>query len=325
MKKPIETIGGRDGDFSATHSHNQIKPFDRRNRSSRRRRCVRPTKTISPLPIDLKKEIQDVAVEYVAGAHHKVSPVELCNILSNRYFIGARQVRPIISSLLTAGELSYTYEYGTSYLEISVQRLLNISERIIILPPGVDRDPQKSSATVRISTGASFGSGRHPTTRLALRALDAAVSLATPQFNDSDTALLDIGTGSGILAITALQLGISRALGIDPDPCARVEAAENADLNGLASRFTIMDQPLSRLPHSEKFTIITANLRYPTLVRLCGTIVSHLASVGLLLFSGIKSDELTFIMEVYGEKGFVCRWQAVEKGWVGLVLQQPDR
>jgi hypothetical protein len=42
---------------------------------------------------------------------------------------------------------------------------------------------------------------------------------------------------------------------------------------------------------------------------------------GLLVFSGIKSDELTFIMEVYGKKGFACRWQATEKGWVGLVLQ----
>jgi ribosomal protein L11 methylase PrmA len=55
---------------------------------------------------------------------------------------------------------------------------------------------------------------------------------------------------------------------------------------------------------------------------LCRTIVSHLATVGLLVFSGIKSDELTFIMEVYGKKGFACRWQATEKGWVGLVLQQ---
>jgi ribosomal protein L11 methyltransferase len=160
---------------------------------------------------------------------------------------------------------------------------------------------------------------------LALRALDAALSLATAQFNDSDTALLDIGTGSGVLAIAALQLGIHRAVGIDPDPCARVEAAGNAVLNGLASRFTITDEPLSRLPYREKFTIITANLRYPTLVRMCGKIVSHQATGGLLVLSGIKSDEQAVVMAVYGEKGLACRWQATEKGWVGLVLQQTDR
>jgi ribosomal protein L11 methyltransferase len=267
-------------------------------------------------------EIQKVAVEYVAGALHKVSPVELCNVLSNRYFLGARQVRPIIRNLLTAGELSYTYEYGTSYLEISVQRPLNISERIAILPPGLEQDPRKSPAAVRISSGASFGSGRHPTTRLALRAIDAAMSPSTAQFNDNDTALLDIGTGSGILAIAALQLGINRAVGIDPDPCARVEAAENAVLNGLASRFLITGQPLSQQLDGEQFAMITANLRYPTLVRLCGTIVSHLATAGLLALSGIKSDEQSVVMAVYGEKGFTCRWQATEKGWVGLVLQQ---
>ena len=114
-------------------------------------------------------EIEHFAVEYITGALHKVSPGELRNVLSNRYFLGPRQVRSIIRSLLTAGELSYTYEYGTSYLEISVQRPLNVTERIVILPPGVDSDSGKSSAAVRISTGASFGSGRHPTTRLALR------------------------------------------------------------------------------------------------------------------------------------------------------------
>jgi ribosomal protein L11 methyltransferase len=271
------------------------------------------------------KEIEDVAVEYVAGSLHKVSPGELRSVLSKRYFLGACQVRSIIKRLLTAGELSYTYEYGTSYLEISVQRPLTVTKRIVILPPGVDLNPGNSSAAVRISSGASFGSGRHPTTRLALRGIDAAVSLASAQLDDKYSALLDIGTGSGVLAIVALQLGIPRAVGIDPDPCARAEAMENAVLNGLESRFTIIDQPLSRLPHGDEFTVITANLRYPTLVRLCGTIVSHLAMDGLLVFSGIKSDELAFIMEVYGKKGFARRWQATEKGWVGLVLQQIHR
>lgn len=322
MKRPTETSDRRDGNPSSAKSYNQVQPLERRNRSSRRRRCSRPTTIISSFPIDLKDEIQDFAVEYVTGALNKVSPGELQKVLSNRYFLGARQVRQIIRCLLTAGELSYTYEYGTSYLEISVQQPLYVTERIVILPPGVDLDPGKSSAAVRISSGAAFGSGRHPTTRLALRAIDAAMSPATAQFNDNDTALLDIGTGSGILAMAALQLGITRAVGIDPDPCARVEAAENAVLNGLASRFLITGQPLSQQSDGEQFAMITANLRYPTLVRLCGTIVSHLASAGLLVLSGIKSDEQAVVMAVYGEKGFTCRWQATEKGWVGLVLQQ---
>jgi ribosomal protein L11 methyltransferase len=273
-------------------------------------------------PRKANMEIQNFAVEYIAGALHKVSPGELRNVLSKRYSLGPCQVRAIINSLLAAGELSYTYEYGTSYLDISFRRPLNVTERIVILPPGVDLDPGKSSAAVRIGTGASFGSGRHPTTRLALRGIDAAVSLSSARFDDKDSALLDIGTGSGILAIAALQLGIPRAVGIDPDPCARAEAVENAILNGLASRFIITDHSLSRLPYDEKFTIITANLRYPTLVRFCGTIVSHLATAGSLVLSGIKSDEQAFVMSVYGLKGFACRWQATEKGWVVLVLQQ---
>ncbi|MDZ7581090.1 MAG: 50S ribosomal protein L11 methyltransferase [Deltaproteobacteria bacterium] len=219
------------------------------------------------------------------------------------------------------GELSFTYEYGTSYLEISFQRPQRVTERIVILPAGVDLNDTGASAVVRIISGASFGSGRHPSTRLALRGIDAAATLSDCPFNQNEATLLDIGTGSGILALAALQLGFDRAVGIDLDPCARAEAAQNAVLNGLGARFLIMDQPLTELLPEEPFAMVTANLRYPTLVRLCATIVSHLAPAGWLVLSGIKCDEQAAVMAVYGEKGFVCRWRETEKGWVGLLLR----
>jgi ribosomal protein L11 methyltransferase len=268
-----------------------------------------------------RNEIQDAALAYIAEAPHKVSPGELQKFLSIRYRLDTPRARTIIKGLLAGGELSFTYEYGTSYLEISFQRPQRVTERIVILPPGVDLNDTRASAVVRIITGASFGSGRHPTTRLALRGIDAAATLSDCSFDQNGAVLLDIGTGSGILALAALQLGFDRAVGIDPDPCARAEAVQNAALNGLGSRFLITDQPLAKLPREEPFAMVTANLRYPTLVRLCAVIVSHLAPAGWLVLSGIKCDELAAVMAVYGEKGFVCRWRETEKGWVGLLLR----
>ncbi|MFZ0241899.1 MAG: 50S ribosomal protein L11 methyltransferase [Desulfobacterales bacterium] len=268
------------------------------------------------------QELRDFAVEYISTAPHKVSPPQLQKVLSQRYLIDARRARAIIRRLLAAGELSYTYEYGTSYLEMSPRRPLKVTERIVIVPPGIDVNIGQTPAAVRIMAGAAFGCGRHPTTRLALRGIDAAMSIPGRLFDEKDAALLDIGTGSGILALAALKLGIGRAVGIDLDPCARAEALQNTVLNGLESRFLITKRPLSELPEGERFEVVTANLRYPTLMRLCGTLVAHLARAGLLVFSGIKNDELDDVMALYGEKGFVCRWQATEKGWVALVLQQ---
>ncbi|MFZ0610701.1 MAG: 50S ribosomal protein L11 methyltransferase [Desulfobacterales bacterium] len=270
------------------------------------------------------REILDFAVEYVCAARHRVSPCQLQKVLSQRYLIGTRRARDMIRRLLAAGELAYSYEYGASYLDISPLQPLRVSEHIVVLPPGIDPHCAKSppGAIVRIAPGASFGTGRHPSTRLALRGVDAVVAGAGGRISGKETALLDIGTGSGILALAALHLGIGRAVGIDPDPCARAEAWENAAVNGLASRFLVTDQALSQLPDGGRFTIITANLRYPTIKQLAGLIGAHLATGGSLVLAGIKSDEQADLLAVYGRRGFFCHWQAAEKGWVGLVLRQ---
>lgn len=270
------------------------------------------------------QEIRDFTVEYISAARHKVSPSHLQKVLSQRFPIDTRRARERIRRLLADGELAYSYEYGTSYLDISPHRPLRVSDHIVVLPPGIDNHLATSppDAAVRIATGASFGSGRHPSTRLALRAVDAVIAGAGGRLSGKESILLDIGTGSGILAIAALHLGIGRAVGIDPDPCARAEARENAAVNGLAARFSVTDQTLSQVPDGDRFTIVTANLRYPTLRQLGEWIGAHLAPGGSLVLAGIKCDEQADLLAVYGRVGFACHWRAAEKGWVGLALRQ---
>ena len=135
------------------------------------------------------------------------------------------------------------------------------------------------------------------------------------------TSALDIGTGSGILAIAALKLGIDRAVGIDRDVCARAEAAGNALLNDLETRLVITDKPLSDHFSAAPFTLIMANLRYPTLLNLRVTVAGLLEPDGALVLSGIKKEEQAGILKAYAEYGLHNWWSKEDKGWAGIVLR----
>jgi len=99
---------------------------------------------------------------------------------------------------------------------------------VILTPP--ERHPvlKGSDIAVMLRPGASFGCGQHPTTRLAIQGIEYTLKTLRICDGIANTMLLDIGTGSGVLAICALKMGIHRAMGTDMDPCAIAEAGENA-------------------------------------------------------------------------------------------------
>ncbi len=278
-----------------------------------------PLDFIPPKRID---DIQAAAVDYVTESPQKVNAGVLKKFISDRFRISARQARRIVSQLVAIGKLSYTYEFGTSYLEVSSLRPIQVGRRLFLLPPGWEESPAADGVMLRVQPGAAFGCGRHPTTRLALLGLEALLSNnGTWSPEARATSALDIGTGSGILAIAALKLGIDRAVGIDRDVCARTEAAGNALLNDLETRLVITDKPLSDHFSAAPFTLIMANLRYPTLLNLRMTVAGLLEPDGALVFSGIKKEEQAGILNAYAEYGLHNWWSQEDKGWVGIVLR----
>ncbi len=173
---------------------------------------------------------------------------------------------------------------------------------------------------IRIAPGASFGTGQHPTTRLAIRGIEYAMS-KKPHFHDKKgTTCLDVGTGSGVLVITALKFGIETGFGIDFDPCARVEAKENVRLNRLEDQIHISDHAAHTI--DQKFSLITANLRSPSLMRLCQLFSKRIVENGLVILSGIKINEVVTLLEIYAKNRFKCRWQEIENDWAGVVLKK---
>lgn len=264
-------------------------------------------------------DIRLAAIEYVAKSLQKVSPVALKKYLSIRFEMTTRMAHRTVNRLVLEGELSYIYDFGSSYLEVSQLCPIRIGDRLVLVPPAWPAAPEGDQIILRVQTGAAFGCGRHPTTRLALRGLESALLKLAGRRAPCGSAL-DIGTGSGILAMAALKLGIEHAVGVDRDACARSEAVSNARLNGLSSRFEVTDALLTGQNNSPFYKLILANLRTPTLFSLKGTVAGLLAPGGALVLSGVKKDEMASLISAYAETGLHRWWLEEEKGWIGAVL-----
>ena len=264
------------------------------------------------------RAIRQKVFETVSESNKKLTYCELEKRLSQKYALHKKLLKTAISDLVAGRQLVYTYNFGCSFLEKSFNKPTRISKRVVLKPPGMSYTPESDEVVIDIQQGVSFGSGEHPTTRLAVRGIEAALSGKNCLVKTNHTRALDIGTGSGILAIAAVSLGVKKALAIDIDPCSRSEAKKNISLNNMEDQIQILDRNIENI--DEKFSLITANLRYPTLKRLCSHISKIMEKEGAVVVSGIKTDEVTDVLDSFTQKGFRCVWKEFEKDWVGMVF-----
>jgi ribosomal protein L11 methyltransferase len=173
---------------------------------------------------------------------------------------------------------------------------------------------------IQIKPGAAFGGGRHPTTRLSVKAIDFLLKELRPDWLKKSCSVLDIGTGSGILAIAAVCLGLNKGLAIDIDPCAIAEAAENIALNHLEGQLVVSDCQLDAIQRS--FSMIIANLRFPSLKNVYSQITKRTDTGGGVVLSGFRLREGDDLMDLYTAKHFECIWTADELDWAAAVLKK---
>jgi ribosomal protein L11 methyltransferase len=152
---------------------------------------------------------------------------------------------------------------------------------------------------VVIDPGRAFGSGAHPSTRLALEALVEQVR--------GGERVLDVGCGSGVLAVAALVLGAGAALAVDIDPAARAATAANAARNGVADRLAVADTVCGR------HDLAVANLLLPDHRSLAPAVVAALAPGGTLIASGVLPDQRDALAAAYGLDPVDGR---AEDGWL---------
>ncbi len=190
---------------------------------------------------------------------------------------------------------------------------LRIGRKLLIVPPW-----QSAEATGRLSIiiepGQGFGTGHHATTRSTLMALETQCARRTFQ------SALDVGCGSGILALAMARLGVGRIAALDNDPNALDNARHNAELNGLAHAIRFSRAPLRALRRS--FGLITANILSSTLIAMAPELVRLLAPGGRLILSGILAREAAGVIAHYAPP-LRRVWSRTERGWTTLVLARP--
>jgi ribosomal protein L11 methyltransferase len=266
------------------------------------------------------KSIRVKILELVSASSSKITPVGLKNALVEKFGLETNQIKTLIKDLVAKGELTYTYEHGCTFVQKSFNKPVRISRSAVLKPPGYRYRPEPHDVVIQVKPGASFGDGRHPTTRLAIKGIEFALKELKPFVLNRESTVLDIGTGSGVLVKTAVRFGVQKGLGIDIDSCARAEARQNVKLNDLQAHITISDKAIEDIEPS--FSMVLANLRVPTLRKLCARIDAVINPHGIVVLSGIRCHELDGLMAVYTAAHFECVWIAEEFDWAGVVFKK---
>jgi ribosomal protein L11 methyltransferase len=166
---------------------------------------------------------------------------------------------------------------------------------------------------LKLIDAAAFGTGLHPTTALCLDELETVVQSAQPE------SVLDVGTGSGVLALAALILGVPRAVGIDIDDEALRVAAENARINGLSDRLQLARGGPEAI--SGTWPLVFANVQAAPLIEMAPALVRRVGHHGQLVLSGIPASVEQEVGHAYVRLGMQRRRATSRAGWVALVLQ----
>ena len=179
-------------------------------------------------------------------------------------------------------------------------RAIDVSERLLIRPPWSRRKPKKNQATVVLDPGMSFGTGNHPTTLFCLK------QIAEHQSHAKIPSCLDIGTGSGILAIAAAKLGYRPVVAFDNDQDAVSAAKKNAVRNRVDSKIHLFQgqlEDLERKPE-QRYNVVCANLTHDLLKAHTTRIVAQLEPEGLLCLAGILIEQFDAVSASFARKGF---------------------
>jgi len=185
-----------------------------------------------------------------------------------------------------------------------------LTSRLIMQPVG-SPEPDPGVQVLRYHPELAFGTGSHPTTRLAARAVEELV-LATPNIS-----LLDVGTGNGVLAMVGVVSGARETVGLDIDETSVRAATANASLNGLSERTRFLAVPLAEI--KERFSLVVANIDAPTLAALARELAARTEET--LLVTGLLTEQCADIEAAFRSVGLELRERRELEDWCLLRFQ----
>jgi ribosomal protein L11 methyltransferase len=253
------------------------------------------------------------------------------------YFSEDTQMEPLTAELqqLLQGLPEYGYDAGEFTIELGdvheddwadawkqYFKPIAITERLTIKPTWEEYTPKEDELVIELDPGMAFGTGTHPTTSLCLKALDNAIV--------GGEQLIDVGTGSGVLAIGAMKLGASKVLALDLDPVAVTCAQENIELNGYEEDIEVRLSDLLGVLHKDEskgvtppVDLVVANILAEIILLFLGDVMEVLKPGGIYIASGIYKNKEMIVEAGLLAAGFEIIDVLRQEEWVAFVAGKP--
>jgi ribosomal protein L11 methyltransferase len=189
---------------------------------------------------------------------------------------------------------------------------IQVTDRIVIKPTWQEYTPSPQQIVLTIDPKMAFGTGYHETTRLCLKLIERHLR--------PGKRLLDIGTGTGVLAIAAAKLGAKLAVGVDNDEWSYVNALENVRLNHVEDRVRIIHGELSSVGE-KNFDMITANIQSNIIEQLLNEMENKLVESGMMILSGLLFPDKEPIGQRLSALGLEVCEELIENEWIALIAR----
>lgn len=248
------------------------------------------------------------------------------------YFPGDRNAAAVVDSLQAyLASLAEVEGGSAAHAEITVTGIpdedwnkkwksffqpINVTKRLVVKPSWTHYWKRPGEIVLELDPGMAFGTGTHPSTKLCMKAID---DYAAGKTDLGSERLLDVGTGSGILAITAALLGFGTVVGIDIDHTAIACARTNAERNGVADRLHLSTTPLQDL--GGVYSVVVANILPHTLIHMKAHLLARLDTEGVLILSGILEEKASEVIAAF-EPDMAFVRNLCEENWAGLVFKK---
>lgn len=229
-----------------------------------------------------------------------------------RYLNSLREMNPDLPSLPIETVSIPEQDWGEGWKKFF--KPLRVGSRFVVKPPWAKVRVKKGEIPIEINPGMAFGTGTHATTQLCLKAMEK-------RLKKRGLSVLDVGTGSGILAIAAGRLEAGEVWGIDIDRNAVENARENVSRNGVSDRVRIRKGSIGKI--SKGFDLVVANLDFKSLKRMKKALIRHLHQEGILILSGVLNKEEERIRQHYKGTGLLEWIETDQEGeWVCITFKK---
>ena len=257
-------------------------------------------------------ENMDTTVTLVKGYLDKSTSDKVASLIEKDLF----EMKRLSNGCINFGSLEMVKRDvdGDDWIEIWRKHYRPMDKgKVVICPEWIDYDNNENKIVVKIDSNMAFGTGEHETTTMCIEFLSQVIL--------GQETVLDIGTGSGILGITAIKLGAKKSVMTDIDSVAVVTAKRNAKLNQVDDKcFITLDNLLDK--DNTVAEIIVANITADILVVLSNDILKHTKVGTTLIMSGILKDKVEMVVETYLKLGFKITGSKNMGEWVALMMER---